>query len=277
MTDHFRSQPARGAEVLLLTGHSGVTRVVREALRRPGALRACRDWNDLLEAVRSTAPRARVLVDPFHGSSGRLSPGLIRLLGELPSTRVLALVDGRTVGMSRILELGQLGVAEILDTDAELTPRAIRARLDQVPPDAFRSLLDVSDLQHLAGRGRLLIERAAEVAARGGYPKDLAAAMGMGTATLRRWMHDAGLPPPRDLFRWLRVLLAASLLDDPGRTVQDAAMGSGYSDASGLRRAMNAVTRRPPSELRDEGAYQSTLRSFLVDMDVYARESADAD
>lgn len=251
--------------------------MVREALRRPGALHACRDWNDLLEAVRSTAPRARVLADPFHGASKRLSPGLIRLLGELPSTRVLALVDGRSVGMSAILELGQLGVAEILDIDVELTPRAIRARLDQVPPDAFRSLLDVSGLQHLAGRGRLLIERAAEVAARGGYPKDLAAAMGMGTATLRRWMHDAGLPPPRDLFRWLRVLLAASLLDDPGRTVQDAAMASGYSDASGLRRAMNAVTRRPPSELRDEGAYRSTLRSFLMDMDVYAREGADAD
>lgn len=106
-------------------------------------------------------------------------------------------LQGRTVGMSCILELGQLGVAEILDIDAELTPRAIRARLDQVPPDAFRSLLDVSGLQHLAGRGRLLIERAAEVAARGGYPKDLAVAMGMGMATLRRWMHDPGLPPPR--------------------------------------------------------------------------------
>ena len=56
--------------------------------------------------------------------------------------------------------------------------------------------------------------------------------------TVLRWAERAGLPAPRRMLAWMRILLAAVLLDDPGRTVLSVAHACGYSSDSSLRRAM---------------------------------------
>lgn len=242
-------------------------RKVEQAVQPYASLVLCRSWEDLRTRLAETSPRARVVVDPLGSAPDgqAVAPPLERLLREFPSTRILAVLDSGRVAVEVVLRLGRIGVADVLDLRTSLNPRAIRAHLDQIPPDAFRTLLDGSKMADLSGRGRLLLERAADLAARGEYPRDLAEALGMSPMTLRRWMNGAGLPTPRHLFRWLRILLASSLLDDPGRTVRDVALAAGYSNASGLRRATNAVLDMPPSELRERGAYRTALRHFLRD------------
>lgn len=270
MTDHFRPECAGGGDVFLLTDHPLVRGAVREAVSPHTRVVDSPDWASILEAMHHASPRALVVADPFRESRSGRSPeepavdfGLRRLLGEMPSTRVIAVVDSDRVGAEGLLELDRLGIADLLDVRCETTPAAVRARLEGVPPDAFRSLLDGSDLRDLPGRARLLLERSAEVAARGEFPRDLALRLRMGPRTLRRWTKASGLPSPRDLFRWLRVLLAASLLDDPGRRIEDVARVAGYSRGAGLRRAMRAVVDLPPSRLREDGAYRLARSAFL--------------
>ncbi len=268
--------------MLLLTEHPLVRGAVRDAVSARTRIHLCAGWEEVLQEMRRASPRAIVIGEPFRGRPGvrrrdpwggpagdaaaELDPGLRRLRTEIPSARVVAVIDSERLDAEGILELGRLGVADVLDIRSETTPAALRARLDGIPPDAFRTLLDGSDLEDLPGRARLLLERAAEVAARGSYPRDLGRRLRLPPRSLRRWTRQAGLPTPRDLFRWLRVLLAASLLDDPGRRVEDVARVSGYARAAGLRRAMRAVLDRPPSRLREEGAYRTARIAFVEEI-----------
>ncbi|MBV9110730.1 MAG: AraC family transcriptional regulator, partial [Gemmatimonadetes bacterium] len=94
--------------------------------------------------------------------------------------------------------------------------------------------------------------------------------------TVLRWTERAALPPPRRLMAWMRILLAASLLDDPGRTVLSVAYACGYSSDSSLRRAMQDFLDTVPTVLRREGAFSRASHTFLeelVDVKSRGRES----
>jgi len=62
------------------------------------------------------------------------------------------------------------------------------------------------------------------------------------------------------MFTWLRLLLAAELLDDHGRTVENIARATGFSSAASLKSTTKAFTRLTPTELRAGGAFESVAR-----------------
>ena len=64
----------------------------------------------------------------------------------------------------------------------------------------------------------------------------------------------------------MRVLLAASLLDDPGHTVFSVAKACGYSSDQALRRAIKRVVDATPGDLREMGAYETVSRGFFEDL-----------
>ena len=88
-----------------------------------------------------------------------------------------------------------------------------------------------------------------------GAKLDLARQLRLSRRTLLRWCKRAELPPPRKLLAWMRILLAAELLDDPGRTVLTVAHACGYASDSGLRRVTQKFVGASPSELRRRGAF----------------------
>jgi AraC-like DNA-binding protein len=107
---------------------------------------------------------------------------------------------------------------------------------------------------------------AAEVVSLGGRGRDLARALHLSERTVLRWSERAVLPPPRRLMAWMRILLAASLLDDPGRTVLSVAYACGYSSDSSLRRAMQDFLGTIPTTLRREGAFSRASARFLEEL-----------
>lgn len=84
--------------------------------------------------------------------------------------------------------------------------------------------------------------------------------------TLLRWCERAELPPPRRILVWMRVLMAAELLDDPGRTVSSVADACGYSSDNSLRRALQDFLQTTPTTLRRDGAFTAASRAFLKDL-----------
>jgi AraC-like DNA-binding protein len=119
----------------------------------------------------------------------------------------------------------------------------------------------------MSGRARTLLMAAAEVVSMGGRGRDLARSLHLSERTVLRWSERSGLPPPRRLMAWMRILLAASLLDDPGRTVLSVAFACGYSSDSSLRRAMQDFLGTIPTTLRREGAFSRASRLFLEELD----------
>lgn len=107
------------------------------------------------------------------------------------------------------------------------------------------------------------MEAATDVVTIGQHGRDLAKTLHLSRRTLLRWCQRAGLPAPRRLLAWMRVLLAAELLDDPGRTVLSVAHTCGYSSDSGLRRITQKFLGASPTELREQGAFRLASTAFV--------------
>jgi AraC-like DNA-binding protein len=241
----------------------------RERLRaiagKEYTFQAVRDWAALEEAVRDSPPSALVVVNPYEGVPPGNGPSLElkTLLVGFPSTAVFAAMELRPDSAEDLRTLGKWGVVQVIgmahdDTSAGMAyrfrgsqGRPLKALLWQVlPPDT-------------PARARAIMDAAAEVVAVGGHGRDLARQLRLSRRTLLRWCKRAELPPPRKLLAWMRILLAAELLDDPGRTVLSVARACGYSSDSGLRRVTQKFVGASPSDLRRRGAFARSSKVFL--------------
>ena len=247
-------------------------RLLREQLRGVARsegyqLRFLADWDELLDEVRAAPASSLLVVDPYAGTStggdAELSIELSALLNRFPSLTVTAAIGVVSGRLDHVLKLGEWGVAQVIDLEEECTSSSIAYRLLMVRGRPLRSLVERALPGSTGGAARAILAAASRVVAEGGQGKDLARALHVTTRTLTRWCRRAALPPPKRLLAWMRVLLAAELLDDPGRTISDVALSCGYAADSSLRHALGRLLGRTPSDLRDHGAFTIASKAFL--------------
>lgn len=223
------------------------------------------------EAVAASPPAAILVVDPYDGGTGKareLCGDLRSLLLEFPSATVLAAMD-TDPGRSRDLRtLGEWGVADVICLEEDDTQEALYRRLRAVEGRTLQNLLQRTLPALISGRARMLVMTAAEVVSVGGKAHDLARRLHLSERTVLRWSSRAGLPAPRRMMAWMRILLASALLDDPGRSVLSVAHACGYSSDSSLRRATTDFLQAGPSALRREGAFERASSAFLAELAV---------
>lgn len=226
------------------------------------------NWEALRDSVRDAPPAALAVVDPYLDMPGRreLSPKLRSLLWEFPSITVLAAMALKHDRYHDYYTLGEWGVSEVIDMDEENTPEAVDKRLRSAYGSPIQRLLDRALPAHVSGRARAILASAAEVAAAGGQGRDLARTLHLSERTLLRWCERTDLPPPRRVMAWMRILFAADLLDDPGRTVLSVAHACGYVSDSSLRRAMQDFLGIPPTTLREQGAFATASRMMVDEL-----------
>jgi len=227
------------------------------------------DRDALRAAISDAPPAALLVVDPYAAGNGdalQLSPQLRALLWEFPSATVLAAMELRPGRSHDVRTLGEWGVTDIISIGEEDTHEAISRRLRGAQGRPLQNLLQRCLPPSMSGRARTLLMAAAEVVSMGGRGRDLARSLHLSERTVLRWSERSTLPPPRRLMAWMRILLAASLLDDPGRTVLSVAFACGYSSDSSLRRAMQDFLGTIPTTLRREGAFARASRLFLEEL-----------
>jgi len=71
-----------------------------------------------------------------------------------------------------------------------------------------------------------------------------------------------GLPPPRSVIGWHRILYAAWHFDRTGASLEGVAGDLHFPSASALSNLVKRYTRFTPSQLRDCGGFQSVLTMF---------------
>lgn len=244
--------------------------LLRERLRRAAGrrfdLQQVDGWDELRERIRSAPPAALVLVDPYWGGGGALSASLRGLLLEFPSATVVAALDLRLERYRDLRTLGAWGVAEVLALGEEDEANIILHRLRALQGRPLQGLLERALPSNTSGQARAILMAAAEVVSVGGQARELARALHLSPRTLLRWCNRAELPPPRRVLAWMRILLAAELLDDPGRTVSSVAHACGYSSDNSLRRALQDFLRTTPTVLRRDGAFSLAAAAFLREL-----------
>jgi len=220
-------------------------------------------WADVDEAAKTAPPSAVVLVDPYAGRRpGEAFPKLHDLLRRFPSLTVVAAFPLRAETMADVTTLLEWGVAEVVDTGPEATPRALHARLRHAHARPLKRKLERALGEKVSGDARNLLLAAAEVAVEGGGASQLAALLDVAPRTLTERCTRADLPPPRQVQAWMRILLACMLLDDPGRTVYAAAWACGYSTDRSLRRAVGEFVGSGARELRRGGAFDQAVKAL---------------
>jgi AraC-like DNA-binding protein len=245
-------------------------RVFRERLKVVAAsrgfeFRLIADWDALLEELRAAPASALVVVDPYLGVQDQQQPSveLAALLNRFPSLAITAAMAAGPGRLEHVRRLGEWGVVQIIDLDEEATVFAIAQRLLSARGRPLRNLIERALPPSASGAARAILAAATSVVSQGGTGVDLARSLHVTPRTLTRWCRRAGLPPPRRLLAWMRVLLAAELLDDTGRTVTDVALSCGYAADSSLRHAMRSFLNMVPTQLRERGAFEVASRVFL--------------
>lgn len=223
------------------------------------------DWETLRDLVRKAPPSAVFLVDAF-GPYGGLSEELRDALRSFPSALLVAALPETVENADVLRTLVSWGVADTLDTGRERTLAAVARRISLVRSRAVHRLLRRALPRGIPSRTRGLLTVAAEVAAAGGHAADFAAALGVAERTVPRWCARADLPAPRRLLAWLRILMAADLLDDPGRSIESVARACGYSAASSLKPALRNLLGLSPADLRARGAFDTAADAFTAEL-----------
>ena len=250
----------------------------REVVRRAGGKRFdfvdVDGWDSLRDLVRTSPPAALIVVDPYEEDGSDLSATLRALLLEFPSATVISALRLRPDRYRDLRTLGAWGVADIIVRGEDDTSDAISRRLRAIQGRPLQSLLERSLPTNTSGQARALMMAAAEVVSTGGQARELARMLYLSPRTLLRWCERAELSPPRRILVWMRVLMAAELLDDPGRTVSSVAHACGYSSDNSLRRALQDFLATTPTTLRREGAFSIASRAFLRDLSTAREETA---
>ena len=262
-------------QLIVMHSNGAFRDLVRRVTRHAFDCTILPDWESLRAIIPDAPPAALLIVDPYASGSKdglQLSQELRALLWEFPSATVVAAMELRSGRSHDVRTLGEWGVTDIIAIGEEDTHEAINRRLRAAQGRPLQNLLQRCLPASMSGRARTLLMAAAEVVSMGGRGRDLARSLHLSERTVLRWTERAALPPPRRLMAWMRILLAASLLDDPGRTVLSVAYACGYSSDSSLRRAMQDFLDTVPTVLRREGAFSRASRTFLEELaDVKSR------
>lgn len=251
--------------VLVLHDDRLLREQLRGATRQRYELHFVEGWDALLDAVRGSPASTLVVVDPYWGVPGRreVAAELEHLMRTLPSTTVIAAMEAGRSSFDQVRWMGEVGVAQVICLEEEASALALERRLRSAWGRPLKVLLERTLPPNTSGAARSILQAASSVVAQGGQSTDLARSLHVTTRTLLRWCRRAGLPPPRRLLSWMRVLLAAELLDDPGRTVLDVALSCGYTSDASLRHAIQGRLGLAPRELRSRGAFEVAGRGFL--------------
>lgn len=207
-------------------------------------------WRDLVAAVRDAPPSAVAVVDPFAEDGASIDPRVLDLLAATRSVPVVALVPFRASALDAVRALLAAGLTDVADAEMENTGEAIRPRLLAVHAQPLKRRLEPALSRFTSANALTLLRAAADVTTDGGSVGALASVFGSTERTVAGWCERDGLPSPRRLMAWMRLLLALLLLEEPHRAVAAAARCAGYSYDQSFRRALRELLGESESRHR---------------------------
>ena len=262
----LRDAPAPGERLVLVTDAPALRRFAE--LPEDYRPRFVDGWDALAAAVESAPPSLTVLADAYLGRtpSQGPSPRLRELLWRRPSIAVVAALPLREESAEHASTLFAWGVSDVLDLELETSPLAVWQRLRGTRGRPLKRRLETVLSPYASEYARNLVRAACETAVDGGGAADLSAIFGVEARTASAWCRREGLPPPRRLLAWTRVLLATTLLEEDGRSVVNVARCAGYATDHALRRAMRELAGGDPSTVDRQRLFDRAADRFNAEL-----------
>ena len=232
-----------------------------DALRTEASVRYCERLSEVFALVESGLASLVVLDHRDFNGSPTL-PTVRRLRDEYPSVPIVMYLPMSAVISGAVMDYAKAGVSQLVfqgvdDLKASLRS-AVDAALDQVSASALSEELESLVPATIVPFLRYCLEHAR----RDFTVEEVAAAMGVHRKTLVDRLKAARLPSPRAMIGWCRLLVAARLLDDPGRTVEQVALKLDFPSGAALRNMFKRYTGLKTTEVRENGGVRCMLHAF---------------
>lgn len=242
--------PGERARVEAAVGN-GVDVVLEETI--PAAIRLVRE-----------RPVRAVLVSVARCREEQL-PDLDRLVQGFPAVPTVAVVAGPG-NSETLLRLGARGVREVVDVSLPDGGRRLRALLELPGSPATARIQGpiVQALGEVPPDTRLFFEALVRCAPDHLTVRDLAKTLHLPTSTLLSRFQRAGLPSPKSYLAAIRLLHAALLLVDEGRSVADVAYRLEYSSPQSFGRHVRAMLGVTANEFRRRLPFPVALDRFIA-------------
>ena len=203
-----------------------------------------------------------VIVAPWDAAGTRVAPVLRQVRDRLPSVPIAIYCTLTPDAVREVVALTKAGADEVIfhladDNGVALWSRLLVSVYRRAAHEALDALHSV-----LPPEVEPIISYCLERAEVGVSVAEVAAAFHVHRKTLVNRMAAAGLPAPACLISWCRLLLAARLLEDPGRAVEQVALELSFGSGAALRNMLRRYTGLRPSELRDHGGMRCVVERF---------------
>ncbi len=248
-------------EVLALVRDRGAAARVADALRPgvPGAppqagaaVRCVTRVHDFVQALAARA-WALVVVEAFDVDGVATEEAVRTLRARYPELPVLGHATARAGLSGEVLALARAGVHELVVAGIDDVGTALRAALARASRRSSADRILAAVLDALPPAAVPLVRYCLEHGATAPTVPEVARALGVSRQTLAARLRGAGLPAPRVVAAWCRLLLAADLLA-AGRSVDQVALTLDFPSANGFRNVLRRHTGLGPAALRRVGA-----------------------
>ena len=236
-----------------------------EALRHQGSVRFCDDAHELL-AMLEHGLAAAAVVDK-RDAQGDSTLAVVRRIRTAYAGVPVVLYCTLTAEASRdVLEFARAGVNDIVFRGLDDVRVALRAAI-HAAVDHSAAEWTLAELEPLMPSNVSSIVRyCVENGRRNVGVEDVALALSVTRKTLVNRLKAAGYPSTSSLIAWGRLLRAARLLNDPGRSAEQVALLLGFANGSALRNMMKRYTGLTTTEVRENGGLRCVLRAFKSEL-----------
>ena len=246
---------------------------IQDALRGYAAVRTCDQQDEMLALV--SEGLAGVVVVDVRDRTGAPTIAMVRTIREgFPSVPVVAYCALTPDSSREILDLARAGVNDLILRGVDDVGVALRSVITTAQEhcgakhvlEAIAPLVPPSVVPFL----RYSLEHARQTVT----VADVAAALGVHRKTLVDRLATAGLPTPSAMIGWCRLTLAAQMLEDPGRSVEQIALLLDFSSGASLRNMLKRYTGLSPREVRENGGLRCVLHVLRQVLTPPARSAA---
>jgi AraC-like DNA-binding protein len=206
---------------------------------------------------------AAVLIEPEDADGVRTDHTVREIRRRFAHLPILVYAGNTPDSLRRVFALAQAGADEVIlrgfDDAGVMFRRTLRMATEKRKCDDVLSVLG----PHAPSYVQPILVYALANAGQSMTVDDMAQAVGVHRRTLVNRLRTAGFPPPSALVSWCRLIKVGRLLEDDGRSVEQAASTLGFGSATALRNMLRHHTGMAPGEVR-RGGGQAFIVSILL-------------
>lgn len=203
-----------------------------------------------------------VILDVRDVDGTDVAPTLRWLRASYPFLPVLVYSELRDASSRDVLRMARAGASQLVIRDLHDTRSDLRAALDLADDDAVADLAIAALGRAVGSDAWSIVEHCLQHARDAERVEDVARALGVTRKTLALRLREAGLPSPKEIVFWARLLLATYLMGQPRHSIEWIAHELGFASGAALHNATRRHTGLGLREIRRRGGFVYVLARF---------------